>query len=460
MKVCLINPPWFTKKGNIWSQIRSTFPPLGLLYLASFLERENIEVDVIDFQASFQSWEDAERVITTRHYDFYGITATTPTVYSGYRIARIIKTHYPDTKVIFGGVHVTALPEEALSEESIDFVIRGEGEGALLKLIRGAPFESIAGLSYKEKGNPRHIEPDGLVHDLDSIPFPAFHKVNLKLYHPAIGSYCRLPAINMLTSRGCVGKCTFCNSANIPLRVRSAENIFEEIRVLYKNYGIKEISFYDDTFTVHRKNVEKLCDLLIGNKIDISWCCFTRADCITFPLLKRMKAAGCHQVMYGIEAASTEILKNIKKVIDYNENKMALELTKKAGIKVRCTFMLGNPGETIETINDTIRYSIQLDPDIALYNITMPYPGTEMFSWAKQNGYLLHERWDEYDLSYPVMKLPSISTELLAKKYKQAFRDFYLRPSFVFKKLIDIVLLKDASRLIDAAMRIYDFMKS
>jgi radical SAM superfamily enzyme YgiQ (UPF0313 family) len=144
------------------------------LYLAASLEREKIEVDILDFQANFLSWEQIENTIKSQEYEFYGVTSTTPIINNGYRISKIIKKYYPNSKVIFGGVHVTALPEEALRERSIDFVIRGEGENSLLELMRGAPFETMPGLSHRNKDKFCHIKPDGLISDLDSLPFPAF----------------------------------------------------------------------------------------------------------------------------------------------------------------------------------------------------------------------------------------------------------------------------------------------
>lgn len=455
LKVCLINPPWVTRSNNIWTKIRGTLPPLGLLYLAAFLEREGVEADVIDCQSGLGSWEEIEAKLREKRYDLYGITGTTSIISNSYRIAGAVKAAQPGAKVVLGGVHVTALPEEALGKDGVDFVIRGEGEQALLELAKGRSPDEIAGLSYKKDGAAVHVGAPGVMPDLDALPFPAFHKVDLKKYRPALNSYRRLPAINMMTTRGCPGKCTFCNSANIPLRRRSADNIFEEMKMLSEKYGIKEISFYDDTFTVFHENINRLCDLLVSGGIDLTWSCFARVDTVTLPLLKKMKAAGCHQVMFGIESASPEILKNIRKNIQLEKNREAVKMVKEAGITVRCAFMLGNPGETERTVDETIKYSLELDPDIALYNITTPYPGTEMFQWAKDHGYLLSENWDDYDLSEPVMRLPTISIERLKLKYKEAFRAFYFRPGIVLKKVFDMVTLKDVNTLRDVIGRMF-----
>nr|MBP7216690.1 cobalamin-dependent protein [Candidatus Omnitrophota bacterium] len=447
MNVLLINPPWFVKKGNIWSNVRSALPPLGLLYLAAILEKNNIKVDVVDFQVTFTDWQRLEESVASWRYDWYGITTVTPTIYNAHRIAQLIKKRQPHANVVCGGAHVTALPEETLQLDYVDYIIRGDGEDAFFRLVAGQPLQDIAGLSYKEKGNIRHVGPNGLTRQLDAIPFPAFHKVDLRRYHPAAGSYKQLPAINMLTSRGCIGHCTFCSSAGIPLRIRSAENIFQEMVMLYERYGIREVAFYDDTFTAVNKNVDALCDLLIAKKLKLTWNCFARVDCVTLPLLRKMKQAGCHQLMYGIESADAQILQNISKHINLSKNKEAVANAKEAGIQVRCAFMFGNPGETKETIDTTIRYSIELDPDIAIYNITTPFPGSQMFSWAKEQGYLVHEQWDKYDLSDPVMRLPTITEETIKEKYAQAYRRFYFRPRFIAKKIKDIVLLRDVSAL-------------
>jgi len=440
MKICLINPPWNIRKDNIWSHIRPAYPHLGLLDLAAVLEREGIDADIVDFPALLLDWRGIEEKIRTLHYDYFGITATTSVAHNGYRVSEIIKKFSAGSKVIFGGVHATSLPEEPLQKGMADFVIRGDGEEALVKLLKGSPVSNIAGLSYKDTGAIRHVQPNGFVEDLDDLPFPAYHKIDMKLYKPTPGSYKRLPAINLITSRGCPGKCTFCNSAHVQLRRRSAENIFEDIAILVRKYGIKELSFYDDTFTVYPGTVMRLCELLMKNKIRITWSCFARTDCVNTAMLKAMKAAGCHQIMYGIESANEKILESIRKNVNLEKTAKAVRMTKDAGISVRCTFMFGNPGETRETIDETIAYSIALDPDIALYNITTPYPGTEMFEWARENGTLITQDWDRYDLGEPVMNLPTIDNETLKKKYKEAFRRFYLRPKCIVRQLVSMNL--------------------
>ncbi|MBF0308048.1 MAG: cobalamin-dependent protein [Magnetococcales bacterium] len=447
MRCCLINPPWQVRQGNIWSQIRATMPPLGLLYLAAVAEQEGVEVTVWDFQAELLGWEGMEARIREQAFEVYGITATTPLAKNAYRLAGLIKKYHPHSRVILGGVHCSAMPEEALAQEAVDVVVRGEGEDIFLKLLQNTPLHTLSGISHRVDGQVRHQGPDALVEDLDRLPVPAFHLVQLARYKPAVGAYKRLPAINMTATRGCPGKCTFCNSASIKLRKRSAERVFEEMALLSRKYGMREIAFYDDTFTVFPSNIKRLCDLLEKNRIDLTWSCFARVDCVNRDLLAAMKRGGCHQVMFGVESGDPEILKTIKKPTPLVKNSEAVQMCREVGLTSRCTFMFGNPGETEETLEETIRYAIALDPDLVVFNITTPYPGTEMFDWAKERGYLLTEDWDDYDLSKTVMRLPTVSPERLDLFLKEGYRRFYQRPTVVWRKVKQLSSWSELSNL-------------
>ncbi len=252
----------------------------------------------------------------------------------------------------------------------------------------------------------------------------------------------------MITSRGCPGRCTYCKGSLLGERIRfkSAEKIFKEIVFLQDNYGIRDITFYDDTFTSNKQRVRDFCNLILKNKLDLTWCCFSRVDTVDFDLLKEMKKAGCYQVLYGVESADPQILANIKKRITLEKVEETVANTKKAGIEVRLSFMFGNPGETEETIKKTIQYAISLDPDLVSFNITTPYPGTEMFKWAKENNYLIHEDWSKYNFAKPVMNLPTITSEKVLEYYKKAHRQFYFRPTYILKRLMKIRSVEDFKR--------------
>lgn len=446
LDVLLINPPWVTRDGNIWHGVKSTSPPLGLLYVAAFAEAAGKTVRVIDVNAEQVSLADIERTAAEHQPPFVGFTAVTAQIGSTHEIAEVVKRVSPRSKTVVGGVHAASMPEDVLRDANIDFVIRGEGELAFTQLVRGEPFSTIGGLSYRGSNPLQPIEHNALdepIQDLDSLPTPAYHLIRFDAYKPAVGAYRRLPSVNMTMTRGCPGKCTFCNSAETALRTRSAEHIVDEIQKLQGRYGIREVSFYDDTFTIYKQNVIQLCDLLIRKRIDLTWSCFARTDCVSPSLLKKMKAAGCHQVLFGIESADEEILRTIQKPINIELTRKAVRMSQEAGIAVRAAFMFGNPGETVESMRRTIDFAKDLDPDIALFNITTPYPGTKMFHWARERGYLRTLNWGEYDLGNAVMELPTVSSETINEMYRTAYREFYFRPRYLLRRMLKMRGLED-----------------
>lgn len=462
MDILLINPPWQTRNGNIWHGVKSTSPPLGLLYIAAFAEQRGRSVQVIDVNAEELSFEDVEEFVRLNQPRWVGFTAVTAQIGCARTIAKFVKRVSPESKTVVGGVHAAAMPDEVLSDDNIDYVIRGEGEKPFFALVDGQPLESIGGLSYRGT-NPlqpfEHNALDDPIQDLDSLPTPAYHLVPFERYEPAVGAYKRLPSINMTMTRGCPGKCTFCNSAETALRTRSPEHIVNEIQRLQEKYGIREVSFYDDTFTIYKQNVARMCELLLERSIDVTWSCFARTDCISPPLLKKMKAAGCHQILFGIESADPEILENIRKPIDIELTKKAVKMVQKAGIAVRAAFMFGNPGETVESMQRTIDFAKELDPDIALFNITTPYPGTQMFEWARRNGYLTTLDWNDYDLANTVMELPTVSLDDLHRMYRHAYRSFYFRPKYLLRRLLRMRSLSEIKMNLQA-LRSVMFVRS
>ena len=450
MKVLLINPPWITK-GGIWQNVASCMPPFGLASIAAYLEKSDVSVEIIDADALKLTYAEIARMLLAYSAEqksipeYVGITSSTPTISSALNISKTVKNIFPHTKIVLGGVHPSVMAGDVLKEESVDFIVRGEGEETFRDLVTGVDRKKIAGLSYKEVKNIIHNPSRAVISDINTLPFPAYHLLPMKKYFPARGSYRKLPALGMMTTRGCPGRCIFCLGSYLgqQVRSRSSEKIFEEMFLLQDKYGIKEIGFYDDVFTTKKENVRNLCKKIINEKMNISWSCFARVDFVDEELMRAMKAAGCHQIMYGIESGDEQILKNIHKKISLEKVKEIVGITKKIGIDVRAAFMLGNPGETKETMQKTIDYAINLAPDVAIFNITTPYPGSEMFGWAKENGLLLTENWDEYDLSRPIMNLPSVNPADIEKYYTLAYKKFYSRPDYLLKRIFKIRNLSD-----------------
>lgn len=446
MSVLLVNPPRIIGDGNIWKKIDRSLPPLGLAYIASFLENNNQVVKIIDLQAENVDAEHFITYISELKPDFIGISSTTVEFEGALRVARLSKETLPGAKIVLGGAHPSAAPEEALSSDYVDYVVRGEGEHTLHDLVSGVvKTADISGLSYKDGGRIIHNPDRPLIDDLNILPMPAYHLLRMDKYRPSLGNYKRLPAISMITSRGCPGRCTFCYTgvSGKKIRMRSVDNMIQEIKLLQKEYKIREISFYDDTFTSLKDSIKEFCVRVIREKIDITWSCMSRVDFVDEETLRLMKSAGCHQIGYGLESASSDILKNIRKPYPVETAKKAVAMTRSAGIDVRAMFILGCPGETEQTLKDTISLAVKLKPDIAVFNICTPLPGTEMYEWAKNNGYLKDLGWSKYDLSNVVMRLPTVSEDKIKDCYHAAYRKFYFDIFYILRRFAKIRTMSD-----------------
>ncbi len=438
MDALLVVPPWGVEDGHLAKGTGGRYPPLGLLYVAGYCESRGHDVCVRDAIVEDLSFDEIESFIRENQPRFVGITSVTAQIRRAQRVAEICKRVSPHSKVVLGGTHASVVPDDVLEDRNIDFVIRGEGEYTFTQLVEGESMDLIRGLSYRQGGplgKVRHNPLGEPIRDLDALPMPAYHLTPFEKYRPSVGSYRRVPSVAMMSTRGCPGKCIFCTSAETALRTRTAENIVSEIETLQKRYGVREVNFYDDTFTIFKQNVVRFCDLIVERGIDLSWSCFARADCVSDALLRKMRAAGCHQILYGVESADLTVLKNIQKEIDLDRTREAVRMTQKAGISVRATFMFGNPGETVTSMRRTIDFAKELNPDIAMFNITAPLPGTKLYDWAKRNGHLLTEDWRDFDAAKVIMELPSVSRDDVNRMYRTAYREFYLRPMYLLRRL-------------------------
>jgi radical SAM superfamily enzyme YgiQ (UPF0313 family) len=437
MKVLLVNPPWRHKPKSLWSGISGVLPPLGLGYLAAMLLKQGMDVQILDLNAGRQKTEAFADFLEGKKFDWIGITATTNLVPAAKRLAQLARQKMPSAKIVLGGVHPTILPEEVLNWPEVDYVVRGEGEESIVELVGGKPVESIRGLSWKKDGQIVHNPSREYIPDLDQLPFPAWHLLPVKKYVPALGGYKKLPAVSLITSRGCSGSCTYCNNFfGQRVRKRSADNVLAELKMLTREYGIREIYFYDDSFTEFPSKVIELCRKMSAEKLNLSWSCFARVNIVNEELLRAMKQAGCHHISYGIESGSPELLDGIAKKVSLEKIRESVALTKKVGIDILLGFMLGLPGETRETMEQSLNFALELDPDMIIFDITTPFPGTKLYEWAEQHGYLKTRKWDEYDLYTMVMNLPTVSEQEVREFYSRAYRAFYFRAGYLRKRLL------------------------
>lgn len=435
--ITLITPNRRFSSKNIWGGVHSVTPPLGLASLAAVLEEHKIESSIIDGAAHSLDIDDIIALIPESSL-YVGITAMTVEIADAKELAKKIRESKPHLKIIMGGVHPTLFHEELVLEGWADIVIRNQGEYPLLNLLKGAPIETVENATWLDPSGQVRVNPDReSYNDIENMPFPAYHRLDVAAYRSAAGAAKRSPSIGVATSIGCPGKCTFCFSGMHGSKIRSysAERVVKLIEMLIRDHGIKEVSFYDDTFTWNRSRVVKICELLIEGKVDVTWSCFARVDTVDPELLLLMKKAGCHQLSFGIESADEDVLGTLQKNIGLKKIHSALKWCKEIGIDIRAAFILGSPGETKEQMEKTIRLAKQLKVDYAMFNIMTPYPGSQIYCEADREGRLLHKNWELYDLSSAILKTDSASAEEIEELYKKAYKSFYLRPAYIFKRL-------------------------
>jgi radical SAM superfamily enzyme YgiQ (UPF0313 family) len=449
--ILLINPP-ISSWGKM-QKIRETSPPLGILSLASFLGRKGHKVQVFDLAlepekiTSFLSFRDGKPKIV-------GITSTTYTISNALKIAETIKKNHPDIFIVFGGPHSTILPDDVLKENYVDCVVVGEGEivfdSLCNSLLNGKDWKENNGIAFRNKGRVKINLSLPYIENLDALPFPARNLVPLEKYKATPVNYKRWPSTPVITSRGCPFKCTFCSNPvhGKIVRYRSPENIMEELCQLKKEFSIRDITFWDDTFTLDKKRVERICELLIEKNLDLTWSCATRVDTVNLEILKKMKEAGCWQISFGVESGVGRLREKIQKDISEERIFETFKNCKKVGIETRAFFMLGIPTETEKESWETIEFAIRLNPDFSQFTLTTPYPGCELFKEALSEGWhpTSWEKFQTYPEKEPVyVPQGRYAKELLATQVR-AFKSFYFRPKYILNRLRKIKSFEEFKR--------------
>lgn len=461
MKISLINP----SNNTSYPQ-----PPMGLALIAAVLEKCGYQVSVIDANALGLRPESISGYINGA--DAIGITAMTPSIAEAIKIALQLKKTHPDVPVILGGAHATLLPEETLkAAPAIDMVVRGEGEKTIIDLLKAiqakTSLDVIAGINYRKDGLIVGNPSCSSFVDLDSQPFLAYHLLPPGKYKPHPPHGRSLPFAALITSRGCPFKCSYCSKPVFGYKFRSQnpERVIEEIVYYKKRFGVKEIAFYDDVFTLNKKRVYEIADIMISKSLKIHWTCETRVDLVDKELLQHMKAAGCYSVSYGIESASQEILDVINKNVTIEQMEKAVRLTREAGLQAIGYFMVGSPGETTESIQKTIELAKKLRLDYAQFSITTPFPGTEFYRlYSEQNKKPIS--WDSFvydgviDDKMPVFESASLSRYDLQDWRKRAYKEFYLRPSYIWQQLRKLTSLADLKLNLRGLRFLFGYLKS
>ncbi len=447
MKVLLVNLPYLSAAFGGREESADINPPLGIAYIASFLRQYNIEVDVLDSNALNYTTEKTIQEIKQSKADIVGLTATTITMPLMKAVAAKIKTE--DNLIIAGGVHVSSLPEQTLkSIENIDIAVIGEGEYTLLEITEefknNRDWSSIKGIAYRADGRIVRTGERDMIRNLDSLPFPARDLLPRHRYQPGPILQSGIKGerfTTVVTARGCTKKCTYCASGHFwkYLRMRSAENIIKELRFLKDKYAIQQIMFVDDTFTCSKPRLLKICSALA--ELKIRWTCYARVTRVDMEMLKAMRKAGCFFIFYGVESGSQKILDNIKKGITLEEVEKVIKLTKKSGIITNCSFMLGLPGDTKETMQETLDFAKKINPHLAEFYVTTPFPGTELYQTAISKKWIVQDDdWSKYSLHRQnTLRTCEVDPKEVEAFAKKCYKEFYSRPSFMLMSLKKLI---------------------
>ena len=412
--------------------------PLGLAYLAAVLEREGQEVKIIDCPACKISHEQLRNELSSFEPNLIGLTSTTPTYPSAIQSAHVAKETCPQAKIIFGGPHATFMDREILSEEeAVNIVVRGEGEQTLLELSQESPdseaIKNIKGLTFRKNGQIIRTPDRPLIQNLDEIPRPEYKFFPMERYKIYGKQF--LPII---TSRGCPYQCAFCVTSRIfgrKFRARSPKNVVDELEWLRDTHGADGVSFYDDAFTLDRNRLVAICNEIIERKIGLPWGCQTRVDHVSKDILALMKKANCSEVSFGVESGCQRILDAVGKKTSVEQNEKAIKWAKEEGLFVAVSAIIAYPGETKETVKQTIDLLRRLEPDDAYLCVATPYPGTELRSIVESSGWKISNDWNLYDTVNPVVENPNLPAKELIKIRKEFYNSFY-SPSYVLRQFI------------------------
>lgn len=434
--VLLIYPPYTYPKKS---------PPIGLAYIAAVLEKEGYSVKIADMSVLGMDYKDLEKKVKQIKPKLVGISFMTNQYKEALNISKLVKDTDRHIPILVGGPHVSSLPEEVIALESIDIAVIGEGERTILELAnnlfngKSNELGAISGIAYKKEGKIYLNEPRKLISDLDSVPFPAWHLLPIDKYSiPATGGDISEPVFAIISSRGCPNRCIFCDSHTIfgrKFRPRSAQNIFDELIYLNKNFGAVQFDFVDDTITMNKSRMYELCNLILINNCKFKWMCNARVNTVDLEMLKLMRKAGCVRIEFGVESGDSEVLKSIKKGITINQIKNAHSIARQAGLNVGSFVMVGNVGEDFSAVVKTKNLIKQLDSDDVFIGIATPFPGTELYKIAQDKGWIRSYDWSEYVTAptyfpgyRPIMETDKMNSQQIMKAF------FYLHSQFAIRK--------------------------
>jgi len=404
IKIALIAPPYPL------SEFPS--PPLGICYVAAACEQAGATVKLLDYIISEYSSEKLKQALAEFQPDVVGSTSVTLNFPKTADILKEVKKIAPHVITLMGGPHVSFDYEDVLrSIPEIDIIVRGESEKTLMSLIPvikdRSQWETIPGIAFYEKDMIVQTQDQTLIENLDELPLPARHLLNIPKYH-TLGF-----PISIITSRGCPNQCIFCQGRRMvgqKVRYRSMEKVVAEIENLM-DLGFDLINIADDLFTVNKKRVIQFCEIIKERNISLVWSAFSRVNTVDPEILSEMKSAGCYAISFGIESGNPEMLKRVRKGITLDQARYAVNCCKKAGIRTHASFMVGLPGETHQTLNDTLNFAESLDIEYGFHFLS-PFPGTTLREEIQDYDLeILTNDWEKYDANQAIVRTTELSSD-------------------------------------------------
>lgn len=460
MQIIFINPPFKTEYGRFSRESRSPaitksgalYYPLWLIYSAAYAEKKGHAVTLIDSPAKSLDVEQTLAEVAKaaeKERILFVLDTSTPSIYSDVEFGGRLKALYPDSFVVLVGTHPSALPDETLAiSDKIDGVARKEFdliiEELASTLAQSGDLKQVRGLTWRNGREIISNEDMPYMEDLDELPYAAeFIKKHMceKDYFFAAATY---PSIQIFTGRGCPFQCNFCVYPQVMhghvFRKRSAENVVGEFQYIADHFpDVHEVVIEDDTFTADKARVLDICRLLVERKLNkrLKWLCNARVN-LDYETMRAMHKAGCRLIIPGIETGSQTILNNIQKGTKVEQFLPYVRNARKAGLLVHACFMVGNMGETKETMQETLALALKLNTDTAQFFPLIPYPGTRAYAWAEKNNYVVKHYADycKPDGTHnTVLNLPELSAEEMVNFCDAARRKYYLRPRYILHRL-------------------------
>ncbi|OGR53752.1 MAG: hypothetical protein A2X39_04935 [Elusimicrobia bacterium GWC2_56_31] len=445
----LINPGNRLEQFAKLSDLATIAQPLGIAMLAAFVREQGYSVAVIDAEAEFLTPEQTVNALSEYETPLLiGLSAFTTKMTAAAKVLRLVKENFPACKTMIGGHHCSAIPEDTLKDENIDFVIKGEGYYPVCKLLESLKKKSgnydIKGLWYREKDKVvGHGRADGVA-DLDKLPFAAWDLLPMDKYrahHWQTWDYDldQKGFAVFYTSLGCPFNCEYC-SVNVvygshKTRYRSPAHVVKELKMMIDRYKIRHVEIIDDTFTINPSRVDGICDEIIKNKLGekLNMWCFARTNTVSPRIMEKMKRAGINWVFMGLESGDDEVLQSVEKKQNLVQIYKAVEIVHKAGLHIGGNYVFGLPTDTMPTMHKTLALAKELNTEYANFFIAMAYPGTRLHEMAKAKGYELPEQWGQYGFFAPdslPLRNEHLSAAEILKFRDTAFEEYYASPRY------------------------------